>query len=38
MKSVKAVGQVFGLVVGNNFTATPIAHLLEEYPALQFGG
>jgi len=37
MKSVKTIGQVFGLVVGNNFTTTPTAHLLEEHPSLRFG-
>ena len=37
MKSVKTVAQVFGVVVGYNFTTTPITHLLQEHPSLQFG-
>ena len=37
MKSVKTIGQVFGAVVGYNFT-TPLAHTVREHPYLRFGG
>jgi len=36
MKSVKTIGQVFGLVIGDKFT-TPVAHTLQEHPSLRFG-
>ncbi len=36
-KSASIIAQVFGAVVGNNFTTTPITHLLQEHPSLQFG-
>jgi len=35
MKSVQIIGQVFGLVFGDNFT-TPAAHTMEQYPYLRF--
>lgn len=37
-KLAEVVGKVFGVVVGYNFTTTPITHLLGEHRALQFGG
>lgn len=37
-KSAEVVGKVFGIVVGYNFTTTPITHLLGEHPSLRLGG
>ena len=34
-KSFLAIGQVFGLVIGYNFT-TPILQTLEKYPYLRY--
>lgn len=35
MKSAQIIGQVFGLVFGDNFT-TPATHTIEQYPYLRF--
>ena len=36
-KSAEVIAQVFGAVVGYNFT-TPLAHTVREHPYLRFGG
>lgn len=35
IKTAEVIGQVLGVVMGNNFT-TPVSHALEEYPSLWY--